>query len=217
MLKRRSLLAIPPALAIPAALGPVAVGTSGGDPVLDPLSPGHAILRRRGQGDGLILPAERARIVGRMTLAGHDLTATAFAADPDAATTIDLLAITSLDGAAPPRLIALEVLVYADAGGTRLATTAAATSDGSRMVFTRAASATRSPTLVARSTWKDYLAWSADGAPLADAPIHPPPDPSCAAILALRRSRVRVALTGDVAEITPALLNDTFLLRPLRL
>jgi hypothetical protein len=223
MFTRRSLLAVPIAAA-PVALGaPQPSGTARETaremaretPVLEPLSSGRVILRRHGQGDGLILPAGRARIVGRMMLAGHHLTATAFAADPDADTAIDLFALTTLPPGAPPRLLGLEVLTYADGDGTRIATTMAATSDEARIVLSRAGSTTRGPTLINRSAWRDYLAWTSELSPLEDAPIHPPPEHSLPAALATRRTRVRVALTGDIAEITPALLRDTYLLRKL--
>jgi hypothetical protein len=221
---RRSLLAVPAVLApdLPGA-GLTTRGAVGGAPlqaetlVLDPWGDGHVLLRRSGGGDGLILPALRARIAARVMLAGRQLTLTAFAADPDAQSALDLLAVTSLAAGSPPRLIGLEILEYRHAEGTRLATTLAATSDGMRLVFSRVASVTVSTTLVTHATWKDFLMWSGDAAPLADAPIHPPPPRSFAELLSIRRFRVRVALSGDVAEITPELLRDTYLQQKLRL
>ncbi len=207
MLTRRSLLAVPAALGLPRE----------DSLVLDAVSSGHVILRRPRQGDGLILPADRARITGRFTLAGREITSVAFAADPDTETAIDLLALAVLAADAPPRLVALELLAYADAEGIRLSSTMAATSDATRVAFSRSGSFARGATLVTSSVWRDFLAWSGDGLPLQDMPIHPPPEHSWAALLAVRRSRVRVVLAGDVAEVTPSLLRDTYLLRPLRL
>ena len=207
MLTRRALLA-----AAPAAFA----ARPNDDLLLDPVSADTVRLRRLSERDGLILPASRTRIVARLSLGGHDLMATAFAGDPDNETAIDLLALSSVDAGTPARLLALEILSYADADGTRLGCRLATTSDASRVLLTRTASAYRSPTLVVRSGWIDYLGWR-DKAPLASLPIHPPPDGSWAALLADRRARVQALLTPTVTEISPALLRDTQLLRPLRL
>jgi hypothetical protein len=212
-LTRRSLLAVPAAFAVPHA----------GSPSLEPLAQGHVILRGVATAEGLILPATRARILARLTLSGHTVAAIAFGATAtDSATDlagIDLVALAALDSSAAPRLLALEFLTYAsaangDPASVRLDTRLAATSDGARIRLARSAAFTRSPTLVERSAWIDYFAWN-DGGPLADAPIHPAPAGSLAAELATRRARVRIALAAPVAEITPALLADTRLLRPL--
>jgi len=213
-LTRRSFLAVPAGFAAP----------NPEFPSLEPLSPGHVILRGVAAVEGLILPATRARILARLALGGHPLAAIGFAwdqadgavGDPAA---IDLVAFVAFDRSEPPRLLALELMTYAnpatsDPGSLRLDTRVTATSDGARIRLARNAACYRSPTLVTRSAWIDYLAWN-DGGPLADAPIHPPPPGSIAAELASRRARVRIALAAPVAEITPALLNDMRLFRPL--
>jgi len=200
---RRALFAIPSALSLTDASAD-----------LIPLAPGSALLRHGSEREGMIVPALRARIATHVVLAGHALVATAFGADPDRDTTVDLLALTSHEPGRPPRLRALELIAYADADGFRMSTRFSAAGDGSRLIFARTASAARGATLVTRAAWIDYLAWS-DGAALADRPIHPPPPGSCAALLAQRRVRVGVALSGMVAEISPALLRDTGLLQRL--
>jgi hypothetical protein len=205
MLSRRSVLALPAAL----------VGT-GDAVVLAPGEPDQVVLRHPAARDGLVMPANRARIAAHFALGGHPVVAASFGADPSADIAVDILALAALDPALPPRLIGLELLTYTDANGTKLISRVSATSDGAALILARATATSRSPTLLLRATWNDFLSWR-DDAPLADAPVHPPPPRSYAALLAARRFRVRVALAGPVARITPALLRDTSLLQPLRL
>lgn len=200
---RRGLFALPAVLSVPAVP----------DYRVEPVDPSRVMLVCGRIRDGLILPAARLRLLPPLRLNGNVLVALAFAADGSDGVQNDLLALAALPTGQPPRLVALEVLARTDPAGTELVTRCSATPDEGRIKLERAGAAKRSPTLVRRSGWIDYLKWDA-GAPLADAPIHPQPPETWAGDLASRRVRVRIALQADVAEITHALLMDTHLLMP---
>lgn len=147
---------------------------------------------------GIDLPAERARVLARFALGGAPAVALAFAADlPEGER--DLLAV-----AAAGRVVALEVLSWRGADGSRLYTRLSVVPDGRRLRLERTASAPRGPGY-RREQWTDYLAWQAAG-PMADAPVRPVLAGTWQAGLAAQRAGVVATLAVGLRGVPPALI-----------
>jgi len=149
--------------------------------------------------DGIDVPAERARVLARFALGGAPAVALAFAADLTEGAR-DLLAV-----AAAGRVVALEVLSWRGADGSRLYTRLSVVPDGLRLRLERSASAARGHGY-RREQWTDYLAWR-DGGPMADAPVRPVLAGTWQAGLAAQRAGVAATLAVGLRGVPPALVG----------
>ena len=147
---------------------------------------------------GIDMPAERARVLARFPLGGVAAVALAFAADL-AEGARDLLAV-----AAAGRVVALEVLSWRGADGSRLYTRLSVVPDGRRLRLERTASAPRGHGY-RREQWTDYLAWQ-DTGPMADAPVRPGLAGTWQAGLAAQRAGVLASLAVGLRNVPPALV-----------
>jgi hypothetical protein len=147
---------------------------------------------------GIGVPAARARVLAAFPLGGAPAVALAFAADlPEG--TRDLLGV-----AAAGRVVALEVLSWHGADGSRLYTRLTVVPDGRRLRLERSASAPRGHGF-RREQWTDYLAWQEAG-PMADAPVRPVLAGTWQAGLAAQRAGVLATLAVGLRGVPPALV-----------
>lgn len=140
----------------------------------------------------IVLPAHRARIVGRVPLGGQRARLLAFAADTSTARR-DLFAVVTAD-AAGLRLAALDLLSWREDDGAHLETRVSA-SDGRHLALLREAAAPSAPMRWRRERWTDYLAWRA-GAALGDAAPRAPAPGSWQ----MRLAGWRLAVVADLAD-----------------
>jgi len=147
---------------------------------------------------GIDVPAGRARVLARFPLGGAPAVALAFAADPPEGER-DLLAV-----AAAGRVVALEVLSWRGADGSRLYTRLSVVPDGRRLRLERSASAPRGRGF-RREQWTDYLAWQ-DAGPMADAPVRLVLAGTWQAGLAAQRAGVVASLAVGLRGVPPALI-----------
>ena len=147
---------------------------------------------------GVGVPAGRARVLAGFPLGGVPVQALAFAADL-AEGTRDLLAVI-----AGGRVVALEVLIWHGADGSRLYTRLSVVPDGRRLRLERNASAPRGRGF-RHEQWTDYLAWREAG-PMADAPVRPVLAGTWQAALAAQRADMLAVLAVDLRAVPPALL-----------
>ena len=140
---------------------------------------------------GLAVPGVRARRLAVFSLGEATAVALAFGADlPEGER--DLLAIT-----AAGQVLALEILVWHGADGSRLQTRLAAVPDRQRLRLQRTASIRRGHAN-RREDWTDYLSWQG-AAPMADAPVRPVLAGTWQAALAAQRQEMRAALAAGQA------------------
>lgn len=148
---------------------------------------------------GVSVPVGRARLLAEFPLGKADASALAFAADlPEGVR--DLLAV-----AAGGKVLALEVLSWRGADGTRLQTRLSTVPDRQRLRLERMATAPRGRGY-RREEWTDYLSWQ-EGGPMADAPVRPVLAGTWQASLAVQREAARALLAGGPAGVAPALLE----------
>jgi hypothetical protein len=191
-LARRALFALPLLALTPAP--------AAGAFVLEPLADG-ATLRRDGVAGTVAFAGGTIRLVSTLALGSEAVAAVGVARESGGAT-LDLFAFCgTVHGAL--QLLGIEVAAWHGANGAHLATRAAATADGSRIVLQRQAALPRSPTLWRREVWTDYLGARADDI-LADAPVHPPLAGTMQAALAGLRARGRTWLATPRHALTPA-------------
>jgi hypothetical protein len=174
------------------------------DPLLpSPLLAGMAVPARAAEGDtttlaGIIVPAGRARVLAMIPLGAATAWALGFAADlPEGGR--DLVALAALG-----RVLALELLSWHGADGSRLQTRLSAVPDRQRVRLERLASAPRGRGY-RHEEWIDYLAWQ-ELAPMTDAPVRPVLAGTWQAALAGQRDCVRALLAGGPAWVAPELL-----------
>jgi hypothetical protein len=203
LLTRRLLLAAP-ALLVPrrAAAAMLQPGHATGLN-LDPAEPDQVAFSADDIIGAVMLPQGRARLVALLPIAGRDVAAVAFAADPPGGT-LDLLALIGWDGACL-RVLGLEVLNYSGPNGASLSSRFAGVGDRSRISIARTASTPRRGLPKRWENWIDYLAWR-DGAPLADAAIRTPLAGTRQADLGAIRAEIITALSPPCQAVTAALL-----------
>jgi hypothetical protein len=147
---------------------------------------------------GIGVPAGRARVLAAFPLGGSPAVALAFAADV-AEGTRDLLAVV-----AGGWVVALEVLSWRGADGSRLYTRLSVVPDGRRLRLERTASAPRGRGF-RHEQWTDYLAWQEAG-PMADAPVRLVLAGTWQAGLAAQRAGVLASLAVGLRGVPPALI-----------
>lgn len=211
VITRRALFAAP-LLAAPAPVPPPAPeaalrpGTRSGL-TFTPLPHERLAFHAAGLAPAIALPAPRARLAGLLPLAGRQVAMLAFAADPSAASRLDLMALVGWDGARL-RVLALEVLRWQAPDGAALDTRVRASSDRMRVELRRDAGAPRGGRPWLRESWIDLLAWQ-EGGPLRDAPRRAPVPGTFQSRLAAARARLAIRLAlpcEDIGEDVLALI-----------
>ena len=102
------------------------------------------------------------------------------------------------------KVLALELLAWRGADGSRLLTRLSTVPDRLRLRLERMASAKHGHGY-RHEEWTDYLAWQAE-APMADAPVRPVLAGTWQASLAAQRADTRALLVGGLHGVVPALL-----------
>lgn len=147
---------------------------------------------------GIVVPAERARVLAAAALGGTAAVLIAFGADT-AAGQRDLLAV-----AAGGVLVALEPLVWRGTEGSRLGTRVTFVPDGQRLRLQRIGTVPRGQGYH-REDWTDYLAWN-NGAPMHDAPARPVLAGTWQAVLSEQRAGMRALLGVGLHGVPAALI-----------
>ena len=198
-LPRRALLA---AVLLPALPAPVAALRPDLRSQLrfSPLPQERLAFRASGLTGAVTLPAARARLLALLPIAARQVAVLAFGADPPgSAARLDLAAFVGWDGAGL-RVLALEVLGWANGHGGVLASRFAATGDRTGFALVRDAAAPRGAGTWRREHWTDMLAWGV-GATLVDAPLRPPLAGTWQAQLGVMRAAVAARLASPCADI----------------
>lgn len=147
---------------------------------------------------GIVVPAERARVLAVAALGGTPSVLLAFGADT-AAGQRDLLAV-----AAGGVLVALEPLIWRGTKGSRLTTRATFVPDGQQLRLQRIGTVPRGKGYH-REDWTDYLTWTI-GAPMRDAPVRPVLAGTWQAALSEQRAAMRAMLGVGLHSVPAALL-----------